>query len=488
MNKNRINKKKSGIYSIPLSLVAILFVILFIVGIMTFAKMAIMNREVVEKEVEKGNELIQIFIGVEKKKETSTITTTYTTTSGASTQTITTTSPTVIESKETKIYIKNRWNRASVIDYFVVEGWNSKIISKGEFNPPLILEAGEEIEKDPSDFGLNDVEYEDFGFFKERIRCINLHTKQGNVFSSAYQPVKVGTFTFRYYYVNITQTITTQTFSTTGEKTYKLIIESHGPFDFSNYVNPKDSPYNYNIEGWPVISEGSYAGYIEPQRADGIYTFPAGILVSEYDRACWYHCGSGKVWDDPQKSYIGPYDEIWIYILKWELWEVDENGNEIRLVYQKPHTRLSNYADADSITFTMDANYKLKRFFKAVCYNYAPPPVTTTTKPPPIDVPLYMDFPFFAKDGKLQEDGALYFSGAIFISQEGYLVEWLSPEQVSGETQWLVKKDKNPNVEPLFDTTKPQKYLKFLVEIWWKGNSPPDASITIRIWYKLKPA
>ena len=483
MKRNRINKKKSGIYSIPLSLVAILFVILFIIGIMAFAKMSIMNREVIEKEAERGNELIQIFIGVEKKKETSTITTTYTTTSGTSTQTITTTSPTIIESKETKIYIKNRWNRASVIDYFVVESWNEKIVSKGEFNPPLILEAGEEIEKDPSDFGLNDIGYKDFRFFKENVRCINLHTKQGNVFSSSYQPVKVGTFTIRYYYVNITATITTQTFSTTGEKTYKLIIESHGPFDFSNYVDPKDSPYNYNIEGWPVISEGMYGGYIEPQRADGNYTFPAGILVSEYDKACWYHCGVGKVWDDPHKSYIGPYDEIWIYILKWELWEIDENGNEIRLVYQKPHTRLSNYADADSITFTMDANYKLKRFFKALCYNYAPPPPPTTTRiipPNATEGEDYWSKTYLAINGSLQDDGTLLLTDVVVLSHEGALIKFDS-YTVSGDKQWLAK---DPKVEP--DTTDFTKKLRLEINVWFKGNSPPTASITITVKYKIK--
>jgi hypothetical protein len=462
MNKNRkINKKKFGISSPALLLFVVLLTIGYIFMVVIFARMSAINVEDVRKEAEAGNELIRIYISIDRVYENGTI------------------------ENKTMIVIINQWGKTSIIDYFVVEGWNGKIISKGEFNPPLILEAGEEIEKDPSDFGLNDIGYKDFGFFKEHIRCINLHTKQGNVFSSAYQPVKVGTFTFHYYYVNITQTITTQTFSTTANKTYKLIIESHGPFDFSNYVNPKDSPYNYHIEGvddygqsfsWNII-DGNAIMYEEHH--DGNYTYPAGILVNEWVRGGVRAGGYMYVWDNAHKCSEGPYERVELYPSRWDLWEIDENGNEIRLVYQK---------SGDSITFTMDTNYKLKRYFKANCYAYVPPPVTTTTKPPPIDVPLYMDFPFFAKDGKLQEDGTLYFSGAIFISQEGYLVEWLSPEQVSGEKQWLVKKDKNPNVEPLFDTTKPQKYLKFLVEIWWKGNSPPDASITIRIWYKLKPA
>jgi predicted AAA+ superfamily ATPase len=68
------------------------------------------------------------------------------------------------------------------------------------------------------------------------------------------------------------------------------------------------------------------------------------------------------VWDNAHRCSEGPYERVELYPSRWDLWEIDENGNEIRLVYQKPHTRLSNYADADSITFTMDANYKLKRF------------------------------------------------------------------------------------------------------------------------------
>jgi len=496
MNKNRINKKKSGIYSIPLSLVAILFVILFIVGIMTFAKMAIMNREVVEKEVERGNELIQIFIGVEKKKETSTITTTYTTTSGTSTQTITTTSPTIIETKETKIYIKNRWNRASVIDYFVVEAWNEKIISKGEFNPPLILEAGEEIVKDPSDFGLNDVGYKDFGFFKENVRCILLHTKLGNTFGSSYSPVKVATFTIRYHYLNITATTTTQAFSTTANKTYKLIIESHGPFDFSNYVDPKDSPYNYYVyepayydewgnyhypSYWNVIAESpSSMAIIYPDHKDGNYTYPAGILISESARGGFASVSDPYspglyVKDDPNKCSIGPYSRVEAYPFKWELWEVDENGNEIRLVYQK---------SGNSITFTMDTNYKLKRYFKANCYAYVPPPPPTTTRTRTGNATEGEDYwskTYLAINGSLQDDGTLLLTDVVVLSHEGALLKYDSFE-VSGDKQWLAK-DPKVDADPK-NTFTPK--LRLEINVWFKGNAPPTASITIKVKYKIK--
>jgi len=323
----------------------------------------------------------------------------------------------------------------------------------------------------------------------------------GNVFGSSYSPVNVATFTVRYHYLNITVTTTTQAFSTTANKTYKLIIESHGPFDFSSYVNPKDSPYNYYIyepayyDEWGnyhypssinVIAESpSSMAIIYPDHKDGNYTYPAGILISESARGGVASVSDPYspglyVKDDPNKCSIGPYSRVEAYPFKWELWEVDENGNEIRLVYQK---------SGNSITFTMDTNYKLKRYFKANCYAYVPPPPPTTTRtrtgnvtiPPPTWENTYI-----AGDGKLMPDGTLLQTDTAVIYAKGYLVKF-DTSYVTGDKQWLADNHKpNPDVEP--DTNDFTDKLTVHINVWFKGNSPPTASITLHITYKLKPA
>jgi len=163
MNKNRINRKKSGIHSPALMLLTVLMVLGYIFMIIIFARMAVINREEIRKEAEAGNELIRIYIYIDEENVISTATITYTTTSGTQTQTITTTTPILNKYEKTKITITNQWGKTSVIDYFVVEAWNEKIISQGEFNPPLILGAGEEREFKGNDilntFKLNDSNY-----------------------------------------------------------------------------------------------------------------------------------------------------------------------------------------------------------------------------------------------------------------------------------------------------------------------------------------
>jgi flagellar basal body-associated protein FliL len=75
MNKNRINRKKSGIHSPALMLLTVLMVLGYIFMIIIFARMAVINREEIRKEAEAGNELIRIYIYIDEENVVSTATT-----------------------------------------------------------------------------------------------------------------------------------------------------------------------------------------------------------------------------------------------------------------------------------------------------------------------------------------------------------------------------------------------------------------------------
>jgi hypothetical protein len=219
---------------------------------------------------------------------------------------------------------------------------------------------------------------------------------------------------------------------------------------------------------------------IYPDHKDGNYTYPAGILVSESARGGFAGLSSSYspglyVKDDPNKCSKGPYSRVEIYPSRWDLWEVDENGNEIRLVKQQ---------GGNSITFTMDTNYKLKRYFRANCYDYVPPTITKTriTTGTATEGEDYWINTYIAGDGKLQDDGTLLQTDVAYIHQNGHLVKFDS-FTVSGDTQWLAR---NPEVKP--DTTDFTDKLGLTINVWFKGNSPPTASITITVKYKIKPA
>jgi hypothetical protein len=218
---------------------------------------------------------------------------------------------------------------------------------------------------------------------------------------------------------------------------------------------------------------------IYPDHKDGNYTYPAGILVSEsaiggFASVSDPYSSGLYVKDDPNTCSKGPYSRVEIYPSRWDLWEIDENGNEIRLVKQQ---------GGNSITFTMDTNYKLKRYFGANCYAYVPPTITKTRIIPPnaTEGEDYWENTYIAGDGKLKDDGTLYQKDIAYIHQDGFLVKYDS-FTVSGDTQWLAY---NPEVKP--DTTDFTNRLRLEINIWFKGNSPPTASITIKVKYKIKP-
>jgi len=411
MNKNRINRKKSGIHSPALMLLTVLMVLGFIFMIIIFARMAVINREEIRKEAEAGNELIRIYISIDEEEVVSTATTTLTTISGTQTQTITTTTPILNKYERTRITITNQWGKTSVIDYFVVEAWNGKIISKGEFNPPLILGAGEERIFKGNDilttFKLNNSNYaNDFWFFKDHIRCITLHTKLGNTFGSAYKPVKPITQTYYYYYetrsflfINYTTTITETVSNQTAELDIRTKIlfntwvksanqwirwtyTAPDTYSASNFVwrNSSPLPDGLKYRVWQNI----FYELSKPNMYDARFLIPIGTRVKVSFDGLPIHVNryedggaSGQVNWSPY--YWNGFD---LYVSKWELKEKNPDGSEGRTV-------LLDTSKASSITFKMNYSYILYR--EIMLYDLAPnpsgggggggnpPPITTTT-------------------------------------------------------------------------------------------------------------
>ncbi|MEM2261863.1 MAG: hypothetical protein QXK24_05375, partial [Ignisphaera sp.] len=280
---NKINKKKAGIHSplfIPTVIILILF---FFLGILVLGRMAVMNREAVAEELRKYDEYIKIEIGTEEITETPTITTTLTTTSGTSTQTLTTITTTTNKIQRIVITIENRGKRTSIIDRFVIERWDTRILSRGKIDPPIVLGVGEKKEIKGNEilsiFKLNDPAYADnYLFFKENIRCITLHTVLGNTFGSYYSLLKAKTETVRIWQINISATYINQTTTVEYTNPFKLIIESHGPFSFSSLAGDDPHKYEFSLNGgntWSNFWNVIYA------HDDGVYYIPAGALHRE---------------------------------------------------------------------------------------------------------------------------------------------------------------------------------------------------------------
>ncbi len=388
---NKINKKKvkASFFNPIIAASIILMIILsFIIGIVTISKIAITSKEVIKIEAEAGNELIRIYISIDEKYENSSIALTYTTILNTTTSIITTNTSTINKKYETRVTITNQWGKTSVIDYFIIEDWNYRIISKGDLN--IVLEAGEEIilkgDELINTFKLNDSAYIDFWYFKRNIRCITLHTILGNTFGSAYYPIKEVTQTAQYYELTFYRTteklIQNQTFTTTYYGNYLLRIESHGPFT----ISPRDDNpiwykiYEYSADGSRSAIHNLMPDVINPNSdpygriyLDGDYVYPAGILLTvshglpKIFPSSWQY---KKVYVSNGYNSIGPYGKLTIFVNKLELWELDQFGNEVRKILE---------TTSNSITFAMFGNYKLKRYFGYTSSDYNPPPTTTIT-------------------------------------------------------------------------------------------------------------
>jgi hypothetical protein len=359
MNKNRkINKKKFGISSPALLLFVVLLTIGYIFMVVIFARMSAINIEDIRKEAEAGNELIRTYISIDRVYENGTI------------------------KNETMIVIINQWGKTSIIDYFVVEDWNGGIISKGDLN--ITLGAGEERIFKGNDilntFGLNNSNYaEDFWFFKDRIRSIDLHTKLGNTFGSAYKHVgEEITITQEHYYINYSlKTITENT--TYTSKLHTLIVESHGPFNFG--YGGRDDPDYYYVDYYDLNRDLHHENVeydiINPTHRDGWYIYPADSLITDtvHNDYRTSYGWTTTIWDGAHYYYI-QCESVDIYLIKMELWELDRFGNEVKKIneYIPPSTSKGAY----SFTFPLFGNYKLKRYFGASIGGYVPP-ITTVT-------------------------------------------------------------------------------------------------------------
>jgi hypothetical protein len=284
MNKNR---KKYGISSPALLLFVVLLTIGYIFAIVIFARMSAINIEDVRKEAEAGNELIRTYISIDRVYENGTI------------------------KNETMIVIINQWGKTSLIDYFIVEDWHERVISKGDLN--IVLGAGEERIFKGNDilntFGLNNPNYaEDFWFFKDHIRCILLHTKLGNTFGSAYKHVgEEITITKEQYYINYS--LTTITINTTyTSKMHTLIVESHGPFNFG--YGGRDDPDYYYVEWWDLNRDRHYDNVeydiIKPTHRDGWYIYPADSLITDtvHNDYRTSYGWTTTIWDGAHYYYI----------------------------------------------------------------------------------------------------------------------------------------------------------------------------------------
>jgi|GEM_PF-2360237 len=488
MNKNKkINRKKSGIHSFPAMIIVLMMLFGFLFMLTIFAKMAVINREEIRKEAEAGNELIRIYIYIDEEYITSTATTTFTTTSGTATQTITTTAPILSKAEKTRITITNQWGKTSVIDYFVVEAWNGEIISKGDLN--IVLGAGEEREFKGNDilstFGLNDPNYaNDFWFFKNHVRCILLHTKLGNTFGSAYKPVRPITQTAYNYIYSFSLTTINQTLTTTYYGSYTLIIQSQISYldcvDPVNNVWRWEGPYTNLADhyvrsytyGW---TKNLMNDIINPNSdpygrkyVDGSYNYPAGILLTISHSLPWSCSGDGRVYQKIESKIMDYDGGLGINIVRMELWELDQFGNEVRKILE---------TTSNSITFAMFGNYKLKRFFEGRDKGQVSNPPTTTqtytitTTMVPTTYRKYIDVSFLIQNG-------IYQTGYITIYPITSLyIDYDYSELREGGSyleKWQVVKDTRQS--------NPYKLVVYY-EVRFKSNSPPDAYCVIRIYY-----
>ncbi|MEM2083539.1 MAG: hypothetical protein QXY18_02995 [Nitrososphaerota archaeon] len=485
---NKINKKKvrASIFNPLITALIILMIILsFITGIVTIGRISITSKEAIKIEAEAGNELIRIYISIDEKYENSNIVTTYTTILNTTTSIITTNTSTINKKYETRITITNQWGKTSVIDYFVIEDWNGEIISKGRLN--IVLEAGEEIVLKGNDilstFKLNDSKYaEDFWFFKNKIRCITLHTILGNTFGSAYYPVRKITKTAEreivsYYYTTLIETIN-QTFATTFYGSYTLKIESHGPFQ----ISPRDdNPKWYKIHEYDDQSNDEHyhdvwGDGIQPNSDpygrrydDGEYVYPAGILLTISHSFRSFPCSWkwDKIYVTNGYNYIGPYGKLYMYVTKMELWELDQFGNEVRKILE---------TTSNSISFAMFGNYKLKRYFGYSTSPYNPPTTTitytitqTTTSYSREERTGYVYWKAVRKDEKNQQNIL------IKLADSGWWIEIVSYKydtHGNGNAWWG---DKNSG---------PNQYAVWIYAYCHFTSDDPDAYIEFWMYYK----
>ncbi|MEM2178960.1 MAG: hypothetical protein QW272_09100 [Candidatus Methanomethylicaceae archaeon] len=493
MNKNKIkiNKKKLGVHSPALILFLILMVIGFEFMLIIFAKMSSINIEAIRSEAEAGNELIRIYIYIDEVYETSNTTITTTTTSGTATQTITTNTTIPIKKERTRITITNQWGKTSVIDYFVIEDWNGRIISRGEFNPPIILGAGEQRDFKGNEiletFKLNNSLYaEDFWFFKSKIRCITLHTIFGNTFGSAYKPLRIVTQAFEYYVVSIIEAPITinQTFATTFYGSYTLKIESHGPFN----IPPRDdNPKWYKIREKDdrVEYHDVWGDGIQPNSDpygrrydDGEYVYPAGILLTISHSFRSFPCSwlYDRVYVTNGYNYIGPYGHIFMYVTKMELWELDQFGNEVRKILE---------TTSNSISFAMLGNYKLKRYFGYSTTPYNPPittvtytaTATATTETPRKIREGTLEFTVSKQDPYTKKSSG---TGSYTTKTPNYYIVHVDKYRLEGDAQYI-EGDPTVHIDPETGFTKT---LSADATIKWKAGTPVGAQVKVIVPYE----
>jgi len=487
---NKINKKKvrASFFNPIIAASIILMIILsFIIGIVTIGKIAITSKEAIKIEAEAGNELIRIYISIDEKYENSSITFTYTTFLNTTTSIITTNTSTINKKYETRVTIINQWGKTSVIDYFIIEDWNYRIISKGDLN--IVLEAGEEIILKGDDlintFKLNDSAYIDFWYFKRNIRCITLHTILGNTFGSAYYPIKEITQTAQYYELTFYRTteklIQNQTFTTTYYGNYLLRIESHGPFT----ISPRDDNpiwykiYEYSADGSRSAIHNLMPDVINPNSdpygriyLDGDYVYPAGILLTishglpKSFPSSWQY---KKVYVSNNYNNIGPYGKLTIFVNKLELWELDQFGNEIRKILE---------TTSNSITFAIFGNYKLKRYFGYTSSDYNPPPTTTITYTTNTNTMTsytreekigYVYWKAIRKDEENQQNIL------IKLADSGWWIEMVSYKYDThgNGNAWWGEKDPGPN-----------QYAVWIYAYCHFTNDDPDAYMEFWMYYK----
>jgi hypothetical protein len=490
---NKINKRRirASFFNPIITASMILMIIFsFIIGIMVVSRMAITSKEVIKSEAEAGNELIRIYISIDEEYENSSIITTYTKILNTTTSIITTNTSIINKKYETRVTITNQWGKTSVIDYFLIEDWNHRIISKGDLN--IVLEAGEEMILKGDDlintFKLNDSAYIDFWHFKRNVRCITLHTILGNTFGSAYYPIKGITQTAQYYELTFYRTteklIQNQTFTTTYFGEYTLIIESQ--ISYYDCVDPINNvwrwrgPYNDVDTHYVCSSTYGWTKYVmndiinpnsDPygrKYLDGSYNYPAGILLTISHSLPWSCSGNGKV-DRGYSNILHFEGGLGINMVRMELWELDQFGNEIRKILE---------TTSNSITFAIFGNYKLKRFFEGRDKGQVMTKTTTTQ--------IYTSTNTITSYTREEKIGYVYWKAVrkdeenqqnilIKLADSGWWIEMVSYKYDThgNGNAWWGEKDPGPN-----------QYAVWIYAYCHFTNDDPNAYIEFWMYYK----